>query len=181
MIKQIPNTNKRYGITENGQVWSYLSNRFLTPHRHKKDALYLSVSLTLSKGEHSKEFFVHDLVALTYIPNPENKSTVDHIDRNPLNNNKDNLRWATMSEQNQNKNTTAMSYSYEHGFIKFSAVTMCEKESHKPVMDFDSITGAARYLFPEADYTTIRTKVKGICRVLSGEKPSMYGYFWQYT
>jgi hypothetical protein len=46
---------------------------------------------------------VHILVALAFIPNPEGKPTVDHIDGNKKNNHVSNLRWATMEEQNNNK------------------------------------------------------------------------------
>ena len=47
---------------------------------------------------------VHRLVALCYIPNPDNKPTVDHIlSKETTNNNVSNLRWATRSEQNINK------------------------------------------------------------------------------
>lgn len=46
---------------------------------------------------------VHRLIALTFLDNPKNKPTVDHIDRNPKNNNLSNLRWATYSEQNKNQ------------------------------------------------------------------------------
>lgn len=47
---------------------------------------------------------VSRLVAETFIPNPELKPTVDHIDRVRTNNLVTNLRWATMLEQGQNKN-----------------------------------------------------------------------------
>lgn len=48
---------------------------------------------------------VHRLVGETFLPNPENKPQIDHIDGNYLNNNADNLRWATPSENTNNPNT----------------------------------------------------------------------------
>lgn len=45
---------------------------------------------------------VHVAVAEAFIPNPDAKPTVDHIDRNRSNNNAANLRWATYSEQQHN-------------------------------------------------------------------------------
>ena len=46
--------------------------------------------------------FVHRAVAEMFIPNPENKPCVDHIDTNILNNHVDNLRWVTQKENNNN-------------------------------------------------------------------------------
>ena len=47
---------------------------------------------------------VHRLVALAFLPNPENKPTVDHINnQEPLNNNITNLRWASHKEQANNR------------------------------------------------------------------------------
>ena len=51
---------------------------------------------------HGKVFSVHRLVAETFLENPENKPTVDHIDRNRLNNDVSNLRFATYKEQIEN-------------------------------------------------------------------------------
>lgn len=45
---------------------------------------------------------LHRMVALAFIPNPENKPYVDHIDRNTYNNNVENLRWVTPHENNMN-------------------------------------------------------------------------------
>ena len=46
----------------------------------------------------NKSYSVSRLVALAYIPNPENKPCVCHKDNNPLNNHVDNLYWGTQAE-----------------------------------------------------------------------------------
>ena len=59
----------------------------------------------LFKNKKGKNFYVHTLVAKTFIPNPYNKKYVDHINTNRLDNKVDNLKWVTMTENNNNKIT----------------------------------------------------------------------------
>lgn len=57
---------------------------------------YLQVSLW--KGNKEKRCLVHRLVAIAFIPNPEDKPQVNHLDKNDKNNHVQNLEWVTISE-----------------------------------------------------------------------------------
>ena len=72
---------------------------------------YLEVCLT-KNGRH-KIFRVHRLVAEAFIPNPENKPCVDHINTIKNDNRIENLRWVTNKENNNNP-LTKKKYSKNH-------------------------------------------------------------------
>jgi hypothetical protein len=59
--------------------------------------------LNLHRDGKLKSFLVSRLVALAFIPNPENKPEVDHINRIRSDNRVENLRWATRGDQNVNR------------------------------------------------------------------------------
>ena len=85
---------ENYGICENGKVYSYLVKRFLTPR--KGDNGYLKINLFVNGL--SKTYLIHRLISLAYIPNPYNKSVVNHINGIKTDNSIENLEWVTTKE-----------------------------------------------------------------------------------
>ncbi len=69
--------------------------------RSGKNNCYARCHVSLRKEKKRIDIRVHRLVTLYYIPNPENKPEVNHIDSNALNNYVDNLEWATSLENSR--------------------------------------------------------------------------------
>ena len=57
--------------------------------------------MDLYKDTICKVYLVHRLVALAFIPNPDNKPEVDHINKNRIDNRIENLRWVTSKENKE--------------------------------------------------------------------------------
>lgn len=95
-MKDIKNYEGLYAITSCGKIYSYKRKVFLKPEKVWDG--YLRVFLY--KDGIGKHYKVHRLVAETYIPNPENKPCVNHIDECKTNNALQNLEWVTHKENN---------------------------------------------------------------------------------
>lgn len=87
--------------------------------------------VNLSKNKKNKQVRVARLVAAHFIPNPENKPEVNHVDGNTLNNEAENLEWATRSENMQHAYETGLKESFrqhEDDIIKDYLKGMSQKE-----------------------------------------------------
>lgn len=72
------------------------------------------LEITLRKGAIRRRFYIHRLVMEYFVPNPENKPCIDHIDGNKLNNQINNLRWVTYKENTNNPITLKRIRSVTH-------------------------------------------------------------------
>lgn len=95
---------------KNGVSFPYFIKEKILKNRKIKGGYYI---VGLCKDKISKDYRVSRLVAEAFIPNPDNKSFVDHIDTNPLNNFSNNLRWVTQKE-NMNNPLTLVKMSNSH-------------------------------------------------------------------
>lgn len=59
-----------------------------------------------------KTYWIHRLIAETFLENPYSKPSVDHINRDPSDNRLENLRWATMLEQAANTKRGPLKYGF---------------------------------------------------------------------
>ena len=77
------------------------SDGILSEHVNGKEGVAKYISIGLWKNNKPTYRYIHRLVAEAFVPNPENKPYVNHIDGNPKNNRSDNLEWCTHKENMQ--------------------------------------------------------------------------------
>ena len=125
---------------------------------------YMSVGLW--KDSHFLRLPVHRLVAIAFLPNPDNLPQVNHRDGIKTNNNADNLEWCSRSEN--------MKHAYEHGLTNpitnlvdnRRKVRLTDKRNGC-IICFDSLVEAAKYI----DETKCKVILSNIFRVLSPKYP----------
>ena len=100
--KFIKNTNNLYSITDDGILYSFQSGskKKINPIRVKRRlTAYEETRIRFVDG--TKGVKIHRLVAKAFLPNPDNKPQVNHIDNNGLNNKVSNLEWVTNKENHK--------------------------------------------------------------------------------
>lgn len=93
-----------YDVYEDGRVYSNKTKTWMKPVKWKsgcasREQYYYIYTIRVNKKP--VKIGMHRVIALCYIPNPQNKECVNHIDGNGLNNNISNLEWVTHSENSK--------------------------------------------------------------------------------
>lgn len=119
MYKEIIGFEGRYAVSPKGEVVSLRDNHGklrdvpkVLKHvsiGHKPNNLYPAVNLYGNDGV--RQCSVHRLVALTFLPNPDNLPLINHIDENTFNPCVTNLEWCT-HQHNQQHSLSKRTYSF---------------------------------------------------------------------
>ncbi len=155
-FEKVKNHDK-YIIHKDGRIYSIKSNMFMK----ENDGIYKSITLDQVK------YSIHRLVALQFLPNPDNKPSVNHKDGNKLNNHVDNLEWATLSENSR------------HAFDTGLNPIMCSIKQYslagEYLKTFESYTQASIELGIERG--NAQSGIYGCC---TGKYKYAFGFIWKF-
>lgn len=177
--KPVVGYEDKYLVSNIGRVKSIIFKRHFIKKTRLLNMGYFGISITTSINniKTRKNLLIHRLIALAFIPNPENKKEVNHINGIKTDNRIENLEWVTPSENQihscrvlgNKSHLVALKYSILKVRVGVTQLTV----NGKYVNSFNSISDAGRYL-----------KLKTWSHISSccmGKRSSAYGYKWEYT
>ena len=94
----------KYEVSNIGEVWSNIRHKIIKSSMNKDG--YLNTTITTSERDH--RVGIHRLVAIAFVPNPDNKPQVNHINGNKTLNWVGNLEWVTQQENIQHAIDTGL-------------------------------------------------------------------------
>ena len=150
-----------YKASVYGELYSKRDNKIMSLGESEKG--YLQVMLY--KNGVGKTMKVHDIIARTFLPNPENKPEVNHKNGYKQNNRIDNLEWCTHKEN--------MIHAYANGLVKMPDNGRHPKKKVRIVETgqiFESISDCARYL---------KSRTGDISACLKGKRKTSMGYHFE--
>lgn len=164
-----------YQISNLGRVFNSKTTKFLSPS--VKNNLYVEVTLYLNRKSKIKK--LHRLIAEAFIPNPDNKPTVNHIDKNHQNNNILNLEWSTMSEQNSAAKKNVQFYKNNANCREINQI---DSKTNKIIGTFSSLKQASDWILEHklslTNATNVMSKLSLVCR---NKREVAFGYCWKYS
>lgn len=165
VIKDFPN----YSISNLGSIKNNKTNRIMK--LNVKSGYY---HISLKNDNCKKTFKVHRLVALAFIPNPENKTDVNHEDKNKINNNVTNLTWMTRKENNQHKSIGLIYKSNKNKPIVRMGL------DDEILANYNSIEDAGIWAFENKLTSTSHNGRNAVGNCVNGLSSKAYGFKWKY-
>lgn len=169
-----------YEIYENGNIRSLKSNKILKPRLDSKGN-YLILGLYKDGKQYTK--YVHRLVAENFIPNPQNKMEVNHINGNKTDNRVENLEWATRSENVKHAIITGLNPIRRNHMTKMNEKGNITNKlaKSKPIIAIDLKTNKMK-LFTSAKDAERKTGISraSIVQCIRGRYHTAGGYRWKY-
>lgn len=138
---------------------------------------YLKINL-IQNGK-SKREYIHRLVAFAFIPNPENKPLINHIDNNPMNNNAINLEWCTHQENTDWMNKQGRARRTNEWLENLHKA---QKETYVAVVGENIKTGEKIYFSKLNDVKKAGFQPSCVCYCCKGKRGMAQhkGYRWKY-
>lgn len=163
--KEIKGYEGHYLVSNKGNVKSIKRNSLIMEGGNLKGYRIIS----LWKNGIGRMYRVHRLVAESFIPNPDGKPCVDHINGNRSDNRVENLRWVTPKE---NQNNPITKEKFRKRKCKAHHTKEVEQLKNGNVINvFVSIHQASRHICGNAS---------NICAVCKGKYKTYKGYKWRY-
>lgn len=162
---QVSNT----GLVKNNSSWKVLNKNTI--------GKYHGVTLCKS-SQHRKMQLIHRLVAKAFIPNPDNKPQINHIDGNKLNNHVSNLEWCTASENSIHSYKLGLSTPSKNNLGNFGAkahrrrAVIAYKKNGEFVGNYPTIRQAAK---------VFNISEGSIWNCINGRSKSGFGFIWKYA
>ena len=165
----VPGYEGYYEISNLGNIKSLRSGKLLKQASNKDGYKFVC----LAKDGKSRSYGVHRLVALAFLPNPENLPEVNHKDESHDNNCVENLEWIS-KKGNRNYGTyrERMSKSLKESGTNNKSISAYDKKTLKFVKSYDSITEAEKEL---------GLSKGAIGKALSGRRKTSAGFVWKYN
>lgn len=162
-----------YAINDKARVWSERSQRFLKPKKMDREG---HLGFCLSRNGRPCYVYLHRLMAIAFIPNPERFPIVRHLNDIRDDNEPDNLAWGTQNDNwhDSVRNGTAKSPTDEHreiGFRKIRIPVRATNIKTGDIVNFISQSEAARRL---------NLQQSNVWKVLNGERAHAGGWFFEY-
>jgi uncharacterized protein with PIN domain len=163
-IDQFPN----YNVSNLGNIKNIITDKLLKIMC--KDG-YCNISLVNS--EIQKTFKVHRLVALAFIENSENKSDVNHKDKNKINNHVSNLEWMTRKENNIHRCKDIIITTNKN-----KPICRIDKNTDEILEKYNSIEDAAMWAFNNELTKNTHNGRNAIGNCITGLSKISYGFKW---